>query len=127
MPEKDMPSSCHFCPSSKPYSVMGAASRDGNHCISLRDARELASRAPSSRLLHKGLGGIVGAAVCPPNWVVWKDRDGAEGSHSCLFAGESRQVTWDEAQSFCTSLHPGAHLLTFAQVLLRIVADAPLS
>ena len=49
--------------------------------------------------------------ACPPGWIFYKD-DGTEGYDSCVHVSTATAASWNAANSSCSALGSGAHLLT---------------
>jgi hypothetical protein len=92
---------CTPCPATTPYSLLGANSTAA--CVSCASGCE---------------AGTYGAYVCPgafPDWTVWFDTAGVEGTHSCLrfVAGA---LSWSNSNARCAAMGTGVHLVTSRQV-----------
>ena len=54
--------------------------------------------------------------ACPAGWIFYKD-DGTEGYDSCVYVSPAAAASWNAANSSCSALGSGAHLLTINSAL----------
>lgn len=55
---------------------------------------------------------IESSAQCPRGWAYYRDATGTEGADSCVLVSPYPVASWSQADTACTSMGSGAHLLT---------------
>jgi hypothetical protein len=91
---------CTPCPAATPYSLPGSTLATA--CVSCA----------------AGCSGGYGASTCPyaySDWLLWLDATGLEGTHSCV-RYVSSVVNFVQANTTCSNMGAGVHLLTSRQV-----------
>ena len=93
---------CSICAAERPYSRAGSST----------------SSSCTSCLLGGACDESFGKYAClDMTWTPWVDKDGIEGSNSCL-KPTATTGTWDTVSASCPILGASAHLLTTKQVLV---------